>query len=110
MNARTFAWLVLAMSVLAEVLGTLALRQAAGFTRPWPSVAVAVCYASAIWLMSVAVKHLEMGLAYAVWAGAGTAVTAILGMLWFDEARSALRFAGLGCIVLGVMALNLSSR
>lgn len=110
MNAQTFAWLVLAASVLAEVLGTLALRYAAGFTRLWPSVAVVTCYACAIWLMSVAVKRLEMGLTYAVWAGAGTAVTAILGMIWFEEATSALRCAGLACIVAGVVALNLSAQ
>lgn len=109
MNPHTFAWLVLAASVLAEVLGTVALRHADGFTRLWPSAAVAVCYACAIWLMSLAVKHLEMGLTYAVWAGAGTALTAMLGMIWFGETTSALRLAGLGCIVVGVVALNLSA-
>lgn len=108
-NPQTFAWLVLAASVVAEVLGTLALRYADGFTKPLPSAAVAVCYACAIWLMSLAVRHLEMGLTYAVWAGAGTALTALLGIIWFEEATSALRFAGLGCIVAGVIALNLSA-
>ncbi|RZI79014.1 MAG: multidrug efflux SMR transporter [Rubrivivax sp.] len=110
MNPQTFAWLVLAASVVAEVLGTLALRYASGFTKLWPSVAVVICYACAIWLMSFAVKHLEMGLTYAVWAGAGTALTALLGMVWFQEATSVLRFAGLGCIVAGVIALNLSAQ
>lgn len=110
MGSHSFAWLVLAASVLAEVLGTLALRYAAGFTRLWPSAAVVICYACAIWLMSVAVKQLELGLTYAVWAGAGTALTAVLGMIWFNEATSALRFAGLGCIVVGVVALNLSTQ
>lgn len=110
MNSQTFAWLVLTASVLTEVLGTLALRYADGFSRLWPSVAVVICYACAIGLMSVAIKHLEMGLTYAVWAGVGTALTAILGMIWFDEATSALRFAGLGCIVVGVVTLNLSTQ
>lgn len=110
MSSPSFAWMVLATSVLAEVLGTVALRYAAGFTKLWPSVAVVICYGCAIWLMSVAVKHLEMGLTYAVWAGAGTALTAILGMIWFEEATSLLRLAGLGCIVLGVVALNLSAQ
>lgn len=110
MNAQTFAWLVLAASVLAEVLGTLALRYTEGFTKLWPSAAVVVCYSCAIWLMSVAVKHIEMGLTYAVWAGAGTALTALLGIIWFEETTSVLRFAGLGCIVVGVIALNLSAK
>ena len=110
MNSQMFSWLVLAASVLAEVLGTLALRYAAGLTKFWPSAAVVACYSCAIWLMTIAVKQLEMGLAYAVWAGVGTALTAMLGMIWFGEASTALRFAGLGCIVFGVVALNLSAR
>lgn len=109
MNHQLFAWLVLAASVLAEVLGTLALRHAEGFTRPLPSIAVVICYGGAIGLMSLSIKHLEMGLTYAVWAGSGTALTAAIGMLWFDESFGPLRLAGLGCIVLGVIALNLSS-
>jgi small multidrug resistance pump len=60
--------------------------------------------------MSIALKHLEMGLTYAVWAGAGTALTAILGMIWFNEAMSISRLAGLALIVVGVVALNISSR
>ncbi|GCL65524.1 DMT family transporter [Pseudaquabacterium pictum] len=110
MDSQKFSWLVLAASVLAEVLGTLALRYAASFTKFWPSAAVVACYSCAIWLMSVAVKQLEMGLAYAVWAGVGTALTALLGMIWFGEASSALRIAGLGCIVFGLVALNLSAK
>lgn len=109
MRASVFAWLMLAISVFAEVLGNLALRHAEGFTRPWPSVAVAVCYGGAIWLMSLAIQYLEMSLAYAVWAGAGTALTALVGMLWLDEAHSALRMVGLGCIVAGVITLNLGA-
>ncbi|CAH0350350.1 multidrug efflux SMR transporter [Aquabacterium sp. CECT 9606] len=110
MNPQTFAWLVLAASVLAEVLGTLALRYTEGFTRVWPSVAVVACYSCAIWLMSVALKHIEMGLTYVVWAGTGTALTALLGIMWYQEATSVLRLAGLGCIVVGVIALNLSAK
>ncbi len=110
MKSQTFAWSILAASVLAEVLGTLALRHAEGFTKPWPSAAVIGCYGCAIWLMAVTVKHLELGLTYAVWAGTGTALTAILGMVCFGEAVSALRISGLTCIVLGVVALNLSTR
>lgn len=109
-NPTTFAWLLLAASVIAEVLGTLALRYADGFTKLLPSAAVGTCYAAAIWLMSMAVKQLEMGLTYAVWAGAGTALTAVLGMVWFGESASLLRVAGLAFIVLGVVCLNLSAR
>lgn len=110
MNMQTYAWFLLAASVAAEVAGTIALRFADGFTRPGPSVAVGLCYAGAIWLMSIAVKHLEVGLTYAVWAGSGTALTALVGVLWFGESGSPLRVAGLVCIVVGVIVLNLSAK
>ncbi|MDR6154622.1 small multidrug resistance pump [Acidovorax delafieldii] len=110
MRDSTFAWLVLAGSVLAEVVGTIALRYSDGFTRIFPSVLSGLCYSAAIWLMAIAVRHMEVGLTYAVWAGSGTALTAVLGMLWFGESASFLRLAGLSFIVLGVIALNLSAR
>ena len=104
------AWLALAASVIAEVLGTLALRHADGFTKPLASMAVVICYGLAIWLMSLAIKQLDVGLTYAVWAGSGTALTAALGIVCFDEPAGPVRMAGLGCIVLGVIVLNLGSR
>lgn len=110
MRDSTFAWLVLAASVLAEVFGTIALRCTDGFTRFLPSVITALSYATAIWLMSISVRHLEVGLTYAVWAGSGTALTALVGILWFGESADLLRLAGLSCIVLGAIALNLSAR
>lgn len=109
MRDSSFSWLVLAASVLAEVAGTLALRHADGFTRFFPSIATGLCYAAAIWLMAISVRHLEVGLTYAVWAGSGTALTALLGILCFGESANMLRLAGLGFIIAGVIALNLSA-
>ena len=109
MGAQGFAWLLLAVSVLAEVVGTIALRYADGFSRLVPSVVVVSCYAGAIWLMSLAVKHLDVGLSYAVLAGCGTALTALVGMVWFDEPSSLFRLSGLVLIVVGVVVLNLGS-
>lgn len=108
MHSQTLAWLLLAASIAAEVAGTLALRYADGFTRLLPSLAVGALYALAVWLMSVSVRQLEMGLAYAVWAGVGTALTAMVGMLWFGEAFHVARLMGLAFIVLGVVCLNLN--
>lgn len=110
MRDSTFAWLVLAASVLAEVVGTLALRYSDGFTRLIPSLITGLCYTAAIWLMAVSVRNLEVGLAYAVWAGNGTAVTALLGIILFAESASLLRISGLGLIISGVVVLNLSAQ
>lgn len=107
MRSHALAWLLLAASIAAEVAGTVSLRYADGFTRLLPSLAVGSLYALAIWLMSVSVRHLEIGLAYAVWAGVSTALTAMVGMLWFGEASHATRLAGIAFIVIGVFCLNL---
>ena len=110
MGLQTFSWLLLAASVVAEVIGTIALRYADGFTRLVPSLVVGTCYAAAIWLMSIAVRQLEVGLAYAVWAGSGTALTAALGMLCFGESATLLRIGGMTTIVVGVVMLNLEAQ
>ena len=108
MRSHAIAWLLLAASIAAEVAGTIALRHADGLTRLLPSLAVGALYALSIWLMSLSVHHLEVGLAYAVWAGVGTALTAVVGIVWFAEAVHAARLAGIACIVVGVVCLNLS--
>ena len=110
MGYHALAWLLLAASIAAEVSGTVALRYADGLTRLWPSLAVASLYALAIWLMSLSVRHLEVGLAYAVWAGVGTALTALVGILWFGESFHSTRLIGLAFVVIGVVCLNLEWR
>ena len=110
MRDSTFAWLILAASVVAEVAGTMALRHSDGFTRLIPSLITSLCYAAAIWLMAVCVRHLEVGLTYAVWAGSGTALTTLLGILLFGESANLLRLSDLGLIISGVVVLSLSAQ
>lgn len=110
MSLQAFSWLVLAMSVAAEVVGTVALRYADGLSRPLPSLVVGVSYAIAIWLMSLAVRHLEVGIAYAVWAGGGAALIALTGVLWFGESMTLSRAVGVVMIIVGVVVLNLEAR
>ncbi|SEF31763.1 small multidrug resistance pump [Variovorax sp. YR750] len=109
-SPQTLAWLLLAASVAAEVAGTMALRFAEGFTRLVPSVVTGACYAAAIWLMSLAVRELGVGLSYAVWAGSGTVLIAVLGMIWLGEPVTLPRIAGVAAIVAGVIVLNLEAR
>ncbi|MCW5257504.1 QacE family quaternary ammonium compound efflux SMR transporter [Verminephrobacter aporrectodeae subsp. tuberculatae] len=110
MSAQGFSWLLIAASVGAEVAGTIALRFADGLTRPLPSIAVFLSYGVAIWLMSLAVRQLEVGLTYAVWAGSGTALIALIGILCFNESAHTMRLLGFVFIVLGVVTLNVSAR
>ncbi len=104
------AWLLLAASIAAEVIGNLALRRADGFSRLLPGAAALGCFALAVWLMSLVLRRLEMGLTYAVWAGCGIAGTALLGILLHGEAASVARMAGLTLIVAGVVVLGAFGR
>jgi len=103
------AWLILAASVAAEALGTATLNLSSGFTRLLPSVVTVMCYVTAVWLMAIATKRIEMGMAYAVWAGSSAALTAVIGIVWFDEALSTIKAIGICTAISGIVLLNLSS-
>lgn len=103
------AWLILAASVAAESLGTTALNLSSGFTRLLPSVVMVMCYVTAVWLMAIATKRIEMGIAYAAWAGTSAASTAVIGIVWFGEALSVTKAIGICTAVSGIVLLNLSS-
>ncbi|WP_233343739.1 multidrug efflux SMR transporter [Burkholderia cepacia] len=107
MSPLQSAWLLLGVSVLAEVLGSVGLKFSAGFSRPLQSALTVVCYACAVWLMALATKRLEMELAYASWAAASTAATAVIGIVCFDESVSSLKLAGIALTVCALVALNL---
>lgn len=110
MNSNLSAWLLVAASVIAEVVGTVALKHSDGFTRLFPSAAAATCYALAIWLMAVAMRQLDMGITYAVWAASGTAATALVGAMFYGENLGGIRMLGLVCVLGGVVMLNLGSQ
>jgi small multidrug resistance pump len=109
MNSNLAAWLLVAASVVAEVIGTVALKYSDGMSRLLPSGAAATCYGLAIWLMAVAMRQLDMGITYAVWAASGTAATALVGIALFGEQVGLLKATGLVCVVSGVVMLNLGA-
>ncbi len=83
------AWIYLAAAITTEVIGTVFLRFTDGFTRPLLSALVVVIYGVSLWLTALALRELEVSLAYAVWAGVGTAAVAVIGMAAMGEsARS----------------------
>jgi small multidrug resistance pump len=101
------AWVLLVLAIGAEVVGTLSLKASEGFSRLWPSVAVVVGYALAFTLLAFALKTLDVGPAYALWAGVGTVGAAIGGWLVFSERLTMLTVAGIGIVVVGVVAITL---
>ena len=102
------AWIYLAAAIATEVVGTVFLRYTDGFTRPAPSILVLVTYAGSLWLTALALRQLEISLAYAVWAGVGTAAVAVIGMTLLGESVNALKLASIALVISGVVGLNLS--
>lgn len=102
------AWLALAGAIALEVIATLSLKQADGFTRLWPSVIVVVGYVGCFTLLGYALKTFDVGLVYAIWSAIGTAAITIAGIMLFGETITLPRACGVALIVLGVVVLNLS--
>jgi len=103
-----FAWIYLSAAIATEVVGTVFLRFTDGFTRPAPSILVVATYAASLWLTALALRELEISLAYAVWAGVGTAAVAVIGMAAMGESVNALKLASIALVIGGVVGLNLS--
>ncbi len=101
------AWVALVLAILSEVAATLSLK-AAGAGSAAASVLVVAGYLVSFALLAVVLRDIEVGTAYAVWAGAGTALIAAIGMLALGEAATTLKLASLALVVLGVAGLNLS--
>ncbi|MFJ4680049.1 MULTISPECIES: DMT family transporter [unclassified Kitasatospora] len=102
-------YLLLALAITSEVCATSLLKLTDGFSRLWPSLAVAVGYALSFALLGRALKHIPVSVAYAVWSGAGTAAVAAIGACFFDEALGRLQWCGLALVIAGVVLLNLRS-
>lgn len=102
------AWPALVLAGLFEIGWALGLKYSEGFTKLVPSVLTVLGALASFWLLSHAMKTLPVGTAYAVWVGIGTVGTATLAVVLFNEPVSAMRLAGIGLIVAGIVALKLA--
>ncbi|MEU1804066.1 multidrug efflux SMR transporter [Streptomyces sp. NPDC019937] len=100
-------YLTLSGAILAEVLATTSMKYSDGFSKLWPSLATALGYGIAFVLLAQTLKTIPVGTAYAVWAGAGTALIAAIGMVFLGEAATAARVIGVLLVIAGVIVLNL---
>lgn len=96
----------LTFAIAAEIIATSALKTSYGFTRLWPSLLTVVAYVISFYLLSQALKRMELGVVYAIWAGAGTALMALVGYWLFQESMTLVKAVSIGLIVLGVIGLN----
>jgi small multidrug resistance pump len=102
-------YLYLAIAIVAEVIGTSALKAAEGFTRPLPSLVVVVGYGTAFYFLSLALKTIPVGIAYAIWSGVGVALITLIGWLLFKQRLDAPALLGLALIVAGVVVIHFFS-
>ncbi len=104
-------WLILAVAIVAEVIATSALKPSDGFTRLWPSLLlVVVGYGTAIYLLSLTLKVIPVGIVYAIWSGAGIVLIAIAATLFLGQRLDAPAMLGMALIISGVVVINLFSQ
>lgn len=102
-------YLYLAIAIVAEVIGTSALKAAEGFTRPLPSLVVIAGYSVAFYFLSLSLKTIPVGIAYAIWSGVGVALITLIGWIVFKQRLDAPALAGLALIVAGVVVIQMFS-
>jgi small multidrug resistance pump len=100
-------YVLLAGAIAAEVAATSAMKYSEGFSRLWPTVVTLVGYVVSFVLLARTLKTVEIGTAYAIWSGVGTAAIATIGLVAFGEGMTAAKLAGMALIVGGVVVLNL---
>jgi small multidrug resistance pump len=98
------------LAVLSEVIATTSLKFSQGFTKPLPSVIVVLGYGTSFYLLSLSLKVMSLGIAYALWSGIGIVLTVIAGMLIWHESMDWARGLGIFLIMAGILVINLLSK
>lgn len=102
-------YLYLLIAIVSEVIATSALKAADGFTRPLPSLVVAIGYGAAFYFLSLTLRTMPVGVAYAIWSGLGIVLVSLAGWLLYRQALDWPAVAGMGLIIAGVIVLNVFS-
>lgn len=105
--APTMSWIFLLLAIGFEVAGTTSMKLADGFTRLTPSLAVFGFYALSLIFLTLSLKRIDVGVAYAIWAGLGVIAISIIGVVAFGESMTVAKAGFIGLIVVGVVGLNL---
>ena len=100
-------WILLTFGIIFEVLGTVCMKYAEGFTKLIPSILVFIFYGLSLAILVFVLRKMEVSIAYAIWAGAGTALIALIGMIWFHDSISTAKVISLCLIIIGIIGLEL---
>jgi small multidrug resistance pump len=104
---KNMKWVILATGILFEVLGTLCMKYAEGFTKLVPSILVFVFYGISLAALVFVLEKMQVSIAYAIWASVGTALIAIIGMVFFKEPVSLVKMISISLIIFGILGLEL---
>ncbi|MGY4674345.1 DMT family transporter [Ursidibacter arcticus] len=104
------AWVLLFISICAEICGTTALKHSDGFTKPLPTILALNAFLIAFYLVSIVFKTLPVGLVYAIWSGTGIVLTAVIAYFAFGQKPDLAGFIGMAMIIAGVLVINLFSK
>jgi small multidrug resistance pump len=103
-----YGWL--AIAILAEVIATSALKSSNGFSRLWPSVVTVIGYGVAFYGLSLTLRTVPLGLAYALWSGVGIVLITAIAWIAFKQTLDTPALVGIGLILAGVLVINLFSK
>lgn len=104
-----YNWLFLTIAIIAEVIATSALKSSSGFTRLWPSLLVVAGYGTAFFFLSLTLRTIPVGIAYAVWSGVGIVLITLVAWVFFGQRLDPPALLGMALIVSGVVVLNVFS-
>lgn len=103
------SWIYLFIAIVAEVIATSSLKASEGFSRPLPAVLTVIGYAIAFYFLALTLRHIPVGIAYAVWSGCGVVLISLVGLFLFKQRLDLPAMIGIGLIIAGVLVLNLRS-
>jgi len=103
------SWTILMAAIAFEVIGTTCMKLSDGFTRYVPATLMLLFYLASLVGLSLTLKKIEVGIAYAVWSGVGTALIAVIGIAFFQEELTPMKVGGMLLVITGAVMLNLAS-
>jgi small multidrug resistance pump len=107
---RVMNWFYLTIAIVSEVIATSALKASNGFTRFGPSLAVVLGYATAFYFLSLTLRSIPVGVAYAVWSGVGIVLVAAIGWVVYGQKLDLPAIFGMILIIAGIVVLNVFSK
>jgi small multidrug resistance pump len=108
--APVAVYALLFVAIVLEVIGTTALQLSQQFTRVGPTMLLVVCYAAAFYCLSLTLKVIPVGIAYAIWSALGIVLISLVGLVYFKQRLDMPAIIGLGLIIAGVLVVNLFSK